>query len=176
MASGVSLASTIGDIHNGNLTGEAKLEKEKIYNSRNSKSQIDCEYLCRTTPNLQQQKFKKSNRLARYHENDGQIYNSRNSKSQIDSCNKVFKLTIYNSRNSKSQIDYQTSHLPKLSTIVEIQKVKQTPYSRCWRSSYLQQQKFKKSNRHTGQYSKQCNLQQQKFKKSNRLHKRAISK
>ena len=97
---------------------------------------------------LQQQKFKKSNRRR-----SGQffiyistiveiqkvkqtvcctllvvrIYNSRNSKSQID--DNLFSpqvLVIYNSRNSKSQIDTKN-------------KI-QAPI-------YLQQQKFKKSNR-----------------------------
>ena len=98
--------STIVEIQKVKQTPNLRNAQSGIYNSRNSKSQIDmAEEIARQT-NLQQQKFKKSNRL---------------------NCG--------------------VCSVCRESTIVEIQKVKQTKGGSVQQDNNLQQQKFKKSNR-----------------------------
>ena len=169
------------------------IKADRIYNSRNSKSQIDnfalflqhmqstiveiqkvkqtASLLLFTYSDLQQQKFKKSNRQSRRTVtlSLSTIVEIQKVKQTLmkKSCLCTMGSTIveiqkvkqtklpmgqvhwiYNSRNSKSQIDFMIlQNGTRISTIVEIQKVKQTCLPQRFFHANLQQQKFKKSNR-----------------------------
>ena len=100
---------------------------------------------------LQQQKFKKSNRLINVNTS---LFTS--TIVEIQKVKQTYQLDFHNEENLQQQKFKKSNRLCLLLLV------------RC----HLQQQKFKKSNRLTTNISRSNNLQQQKFKKSNRQSRR----